>query len=131
MQQLVAELLDGNRRAAARLISLVENDDPQKRELLKDIYPHTGKAYVIGVTGAPGSGKSSLVDWLLKLIRKDGLTVGVIAVDPTSPFSGGAILVTGSACRTTRSIRIFLSAAWEPGAAWVGYPGQPGKRSRF
>jgi len=92
MQQLVAELLDGNRRAAARLISLVENDDPQKRELLKDIYPHTGKAYVIGVTGAPGSGKSSLVDWLLKLIRKDGLTVGVIAVDPTSPFSGGAIL---------------------------------------
>ena len=92
MQQLVAELLDGNRRAAARLISLVENDDPQKRELLKDIYPHTGKAYVIGVTGAPGSGKSSLVDWLLKLIRKDRLTVGVIAVDPTSPFSGGAIL---------------------------------------
>ncbi len=92
MQQLVAELLGGNRRAAARLISLVENDDPQKRELLKDIYPHTGKAYVIGVTGAPGSGKSSLVDWLLKLIRKDGLSVGVIAVDPTSPFSGGAIL---------------------------------------
>lgn len=92
MQQLVAELIEGNRRAAARLISLVENDDPQKRELLKNIYPHTGNAYVIGVTGAPGSGKSSLVDWLLKQIRKDGLTVGVIAVDPTSPFSGGAIL---------------------------------------
>ena len=92
MQQLVAELLQGNRRAAARLISLVENDDPMKRELLKDIYPRTGNAYVIGVTGAPGSGKSSLVDWLLKEMRKDGLTVGVIAVDPTSPFSGGAIL---------------------------------------
>jgi len=92
MQQLVAELLKGNRRAAARLISLVENDDPGKRELLKDIYPRTGNAYVIGVTGAPGSGKSSLVDWLLKQLRKDGLTVGVIAVDPTSPFSGGAIL---------------------------------------
>ncbi len=92
MQQLVTELLQGNRRAAARLISLVENDDPQKRELLKDLYPHTGNAYVIGVTGAPGSGKSSLVDWLLKLMRKDGLKVGVIAVDPTSPFSGGAIL---------------------------------------
>lgn len=92
MQQLVAELLEGNRRAAARLISLVENDDPGKRELLKDIYPRTGNAYVIGVTGAPGSGKSSLVDWLLKQLRKDGLTVGVIAVDPTSPFSGGAIL---------------------------------------
>ncbi len=92
MQQLVAELLEGNRRAAARLISLVENDEPQKRELLKDVYPHTGNAYVIGVTGAPGSGKSSLVDWLLKQMRKDGLKIGVIAVDPTSPFSGGAIL---------------------------------------
>jgi len=92
MQQLVAELLEGNRRAAARLISLVENDDPGKRELLKDIYPRTANAYVIGVTGAPGSGKSSLVDWLLKQLRKDGLTVGAIAVDPTSPFSGGAIL---------------------------------------
>ncbi len=92
MQQLVSELLNGNRRAAARLISLVENDDPQKRELLREIYPHTGNAYVIGVTGAPGSGKSSLVDWLLKELRRDALTVGVIAVDPTSPFSGGAIL---------------------------------------
>ncbi len=92
MQDLVAELLKGNRRAAARLISLVENEDPQKRELLKGVYPHTGKAYVIGITGAPGSGKSSLVDWLLKQIRSEGLSVGVIAVDPTSPFSGGAIL---------------------------------------
>ena len=92
MQQLVAELLKGNRRAAARLISLVENDDPLKRELLKEIYPHTGDAYLIGITGAPGSGKSSLVDCLLQQMRKDGLTVGVIAVDPTSPFSGGAIL---------------------------------------
>jgi LAO/AO transport system kinase len=92
MQQLVAELLKGNRRAAARLISHVENDDPLKRELLKEIYPHTGSAYLIGITGAPGSGKSSLVDSLLQQMRKDGLTVGVIAVDPTSPFSGGAIL---------------------------------------
>ncbi len=92
MQQLVEELLSGNRRAVARLISMVENDAPGKREHLKEIFPHTGRAYVIGVTGAPGSGKSSLVDWLLKQMRKDGLTVGVIAVDPTSPFSGGAIL---------------------------------------
>jgi LAO/AO transport system kinase len=92
MQQLVAELLQGNRRAAARLISQVENDEPQKLNLLKEIYPHTGKAYIIGITGAPGSGKSSLVDCLLEKIRSDGLTVGVIAVDSTSPFSGGAIL---------------------------------------
>lgn len=92
MQQLVAELLKGNRRAAARMISHVENDDPLKRKLLTELYPHTGKAYVIGVTGAPGSGKSSLVDCLLQQMRRDGLKIGVIAVDPTSPFSGGAIL---------------------------------------
>ncbi len=92
MQQLVEELLQGNRRAAARLISQVENDEPQKLDLLKEIYPHTGKAYIVGITGAPGSGKSSLVDCLLQKMRSDNLTVGVIAVDPTSPFSGGAIL---------------------------------------
>ena len=92
MQQLVEELLNGNRRAAARLITLVENDDRQKTELLQAIYPHTGQAYVVGITGAPGSGKSSLVDKLLQEARADGLSAGVIAVDPTSPFSGGAIL---------------------------------------
>jgi len=92
MQQLVEELLAGNRRAAARLISKVENDEPEKRELLKEIFPHTGNAYVIGVTGAPGSGKSSLVDCLLQQMRSENLKVGVIGVDPTSPFSGGAIL---------------------------------------
>lgn len=92
MQQMVSELLNGSRRAAARLISQIENDDPQKTDLLREIYAHTGKAYVVGITGAPGSGKSSLVDCLLQKMRNDGLTVGVIAVDPTSPFSGGAIL---------------------------------------
>ena len=92
MQQLVEELLNGNRRAAARLITLVENDDRQKTELLQAIYPHTGQAYVVGITGAPGAGKSSLVDKLLQEARAEGLSAGVIAVDPTSPFSGGAIL---------------------------------------
>jgi LAO/AO transport system kinase len=92
MQQLVEELLKGNRRAAARLITLVENDDNQKNELLKQIFPYTGQTYVIGITGAPGSGKSSLVDQLLQQIRAEKMSVGIIAVDPTSPFSGGAIL---------------------------------------
>jgi LAO/AO transport system kinase len=90
--ELVTELLSGNRRALARLISLVENDDPRKSGILQGLYPHTGKAYVIGITGSPGSGKSSLVDRLLQEIRGAGLTAGVIAVDPTSPFTGGAIL---------------------------------------
>ncbi len=92
MQHLVEELLQGNRRALARLISMVENNDPQKYDILQSLYPHTGKAYVLGITGPPGAGKSSLVDRLIQLMRQDGLTVGVIAVDPTSPFSGGAIL---------------------------------------
>jgi len=92
MHQLVKDLLAGNKRAAARLISLVENEESQKRDLLREIYPHTGKAFIVGITGAPGAGKSSLVDRLLQQVRADGLTAGIIAVDPTSPFSGGAIL---------------------------------------
>lgn len=92
MQQLIGDLLEGNRRALARMISMVENSDPLKYKLLQSLYPHTGKAYVIGITGAPGSGKSTLADRLLKEMRREGLTVGVIAVDPTSPFTGGAIL---------------------------------------
>ncbi len=90
--ELEDRLLQGDRRALARLITMAENDDPQKNEILRNIYSYTGKGYVLGITGAPGSGKSSLVDKLLKIIRKDDLTVGIIAVDPSSPFTGGAIL---------------------------------------
>jgi LAO/AO transport system kinase len=91
-QKVVEGILNGDRRMAARAISLIENEDKTKNSILSEIYPHTGKAYVIGITGAPGAGKSSLVDRLLEDLRKQGLTVGVIAVDPTSPFTGGAIL---------------------------------------
>ena len=90
--ELVQELLEGSRRGLARLISLVENNDPRKEEIMQQLFPHTGKAYLIGITGAPGAGKSSLVDRLLSGMRRSGFTVGVIAVDPTSPFTGGAIL---------------------------------------
>ena len=89
---IIDGLLKGERRALAKAISLVENEDPRKKETLKQIYPHTGKAYIIGFTGAPGSGKSSLVDRVVKVMRGEGKTVGIIAVDPTSPFTGGAIL---------------------------------------
>ncbi len=92
MDKLVSDLLQGNRRAAARLITIIENDDPARVELLQQVYPHGGRAFVIGITGSPGSGKSSLVDRLLGLIRADKMSAGIIAVDPTSPFSGGAIL---------------------------------------
>jgi LAO/AO transport system kinase len=82
----------GEIRALARAISLIEDDAPVATELMQAIYPHTGRAYLVGVTGPPGAGKSTLVDKLTAETRKLGETVGVIAVDPTSPFTGGAIL---------------------------------------
>src|SRR5580658_8096472 len=91
---LVDRLRSGDPRALARAISTVENRQPGWSELLKALFPHTGKARVIGLTGAPGSGKSTLVDQLAKHYRKkkENQTVGIIAVDPTSPYTGGAIL---------------------------------------
>jgi LAO/AO transport system kinase len=88
----VRQLLAGNRRALARTISLVEDGAAEAPAMLSALYQHTGRAHVIGVTGAPGTGKSTLVNALARAYRADGRTVGVIAVDPTSPFSGGALL---------------------------------------
>ncbi|MBN1179253.1 MAG: methylmalonyl Co-A mutase-associated GTPase MeaB [Anaerolineae bacterium] len=90
--ELAEQVLAGNRRALARLISFVEDDDLAARDALALLYPHTGRAHVVGVTGAPGTGKSTLVNVLAKTLRGRDLTVGVVAVDPTSPFTGGALL---------------------------------------
>jgi len=89
---LVDELLAGKHRALARAITRIENRSPGYRDLVAALYPHTGSADVIGITGSPGSGKSTLVDKMAKAYRDRGLTVGVIAVDPSSPFTGGAVL---------------------------------------
>ena len=89
---LIDRLRAGDTRALARAISLVENNSPEAPALLSACFPHTGRALRIGVTGAPGAGKSTLVDRLARALREEGKTVGVIAVDPTSPFTGGAIL---------------------------------------
>jgi len=83
---------NGDHRALARVISLVENEMPEKEEILSRIYQRTGRSYILGITGSPGAGKSSLTDRLVGTLRKREQTVGVIAVDPTSPFTGGAIL---------------------------------------
>src|SRR4051812_26915757 len=89
---LVARALDGDRRAIAKLLSLVETGDDRAAEVVAALHPLTGTAWSIGMTGAPGAGKSTLTDRLITALRADGSEVGVLAVDPTSPFSGGAIL---------------------------------------
>lgn len=86
------KLLTGNKRAAARLITMAENKDEAAFELLKKLHYKTGNAYVIGITGPPGAGKSTLTDKLVKAFLKEGKKIAVIAIDPTSPFTGGAIL---------------------------------------
>jgi len=90
--ELVDQVLKGENSALARLISLVENESSHIPEVMKLICPHLGKAHCVGITGPPGSGKSTLVDRLTVLARKQGLEVGIIAVDPSSPFTGGAVL---------------------------------------
>ena len=90
--EIVKKVVAGDVRTVARLIRDIDDGIPQVRQTLKALYPHTGKALVIGITGAPGVGKSTLVDQILSHMRKKEKTVGVLAVDPTSPFSGGAIL---------------------------------------
>ncbi|MDG6229002.1 MAG: methylmalonyl Co-A mutase-associated GTPase MeaB [Candidatus Thermoplasmatota archaeon] len=92
MSDIVQNILKGDQRSIARLITLAENNDKIATTAMKDIHPYTGNAQVIGITGVMGSGKSTLICELTRLYRKLGKTVGIIAIDPTSPFSGGALL---------------------------------------
>jgi GTPase len=90
--KLVAQMLEGENFSLSRVISLIENESSQVPEIMRSIAPHVGKAHCIGITGPPGVGKSTLVDKLTALIRKQSSKVGIIAVDPSSPFTGGAVL---------------------------------------
>nr|WP_202079793.1 methylmalonyl Co-A mutase-associated GTPase MeaB [Caldalkalibacillus salinus] len=92
MDALIQRLLKGDVRALARAISHIENDHPSRLQLLEALHPYKDRAIKVGITGAPGAGKSSLVNRLIHLLRQQGLSVGIIAVDPTSPFTGGALL---------------------------------------
>jgi LAO/AO transport system kinase len=119
---LAAAVLKGDARAAARLITLIEDESPEGLAALEELYPHTGRAYIIGVTGAPGVGKSTLTDCLIDVFRKQGKTVGVIAIDPTSALTGGALL--GDRIRLQRHaadpavfIRSLATRGWSGGLA--------------
>ena len=92
VSELVEKLLNGDTRALARLFTLLEQEPDQLPEIISAVFPHTGSAYCVGLTGPPGAGKSTIVDGLVEILRGQGSKVGVLAVDPSSPFSGGAVL---------------------------------------
>lgn len=92
VQLLVKGVLHGEKRAIAKTISIIENNEPEAQKIISQIYPKTGNAHIVGITGPPGAGKSTLIEKLVKELRNRGKTVGIVAVDPTSPFSGGAFL---------------------------------------
>ena len=119
-EELVQKALDGDRRALPRLFTLLERDPLSCGDIMKSIHPLTGKAHCVGVTGPPGAGKSTLVDGLVRLYREAGVSVGVLAVDPTSPFTGGAVL--GDRVRMRRHyldegvfIRSIATRGWHGG----------------
>ena len=89
---LVERLLSGDRRALARIISRIESEDPEVQDMISELYPHTGEAITVGFTGPPGVGKSSIIARLIELYREEDKKVGVVSVDPSSPFTKGAIL---------------------------------------
>jgi LAO/AO transport system kinase len=89
---IAEQILKGNSRAVARAISLIENDHGRARAVMKKIFPHTGRSLILGLTGSPGSGKSTLADQMIERFLESGKKIGIIAVDPSSPFTGGAIL---------------------------------------
>jgi LAO/AO transport system kinase len=122
MDNLAAKVIKGDVRAAARLITLIEDESTEALDALDELYPHTGKAYIIGVTGAPGVGKSTLTDCLIDIFRQQGKSVGVIAIDPTSALTGGALL--GDRIRMQRHaadpavfIRSLATRGWVGGLA--------------
>jgi LAO/AO transport system kinase len=122
MSALAEQVLAGDVRALARAATLIENHHPDAADLMKQLFPHTGKSVVLGVTGSPGAGKSTLTDQLIVELRKENQQVGVIAVDPTSPYTGGAIL--GDRIRMIRHhadpgvfIRSMATRGWLGGLA--------------
>jgi LAO/AO transport system kinase len=122
MSELAERVLSGDARALARAATLIENHHPDAAGIMKELFPHTGKSVILGVTGAPGAGKSTFTDHLIAELRREGQQVGVLAVDPSSPYTGGAIL--GDRIRMIRHhadpavfIRSMATRGWLGGLA--------------
>src|SRR5437762_1167430 len=120
--RMLERILSGDFRSVARLLTWVENEIPAATAYLRELFSYTGRCFVAGVTGPPGSGKSTLVDRLAAYYRVSGKRLGILAVDPTSPFSGAQSLETGYACSPVVWILVHSSAAWRHAVTWDAWP---------
>jgi energy-coupling factor transporter ATP-binding protein EcfA2 len=131
LDKLIKEILDSKKQSIARGISLVENESPHSRELLKSLFKNTGKAFLIGVTGPPGAGKSTITNLLTRLFRENNYKVGIIAVDPTSPFTGGALLGDRIRMQEIGTDKDFSSVLWQRAEVWAAFQRKRKKPAKF
>jgi len=125
MNPLARKIREGDARALARAATGIENRDPRALETLRELEEFAGHARIVGITGPPGAGKSTLVDALATALRSQGKTVAILAIDPTSRITGGAILGDASACSGTTPIPASSSVPWQRADRWAAWRAPP------